>query len=268
MAQILKFQEGGTLTIDGVKYDINDHLISQYRFLGNEFNDSDQKKYYNQFMSTLKKGLTDKNVNIEIDRNKQYINGIDLSEYTEKQLKAIDVDQTDAGKLITHLFRPEVEGAKKAGKVLLDFNPSHPTSKFKHYSIDDKIILNHQYDQNTGEFIIADGKKQLVNGQDSKVTEITNRINFAKTIDNIPIHDKITGYNEETRDEITNTISDIGDLDAFKNRLLDGSYTEEDEMRAKMFGIFMDTDTSEQRSNVQTQHAGELAFSNTELPSS
>ena len=36
MAQILKFQEGGTLTIDGVKYDINDHLISQYRFLGNE----------------------------------------------------------------------------------------------------------------------------------------------------------------------------------------------------------------------------------------
>ena len=268
MAQILKFQEGGTLTIDGVKYDINDDLISQYRFLGNEFDDSDQKKYYNQFMSTLKKGLTDKNVNIEIDRNKQYITGIDLSEYTEKQLKAIDVDQTDAGKLITHLFRPEVEGAKKAGKVLLDFNPSHPTSKFKHYSIDDKIILNHQYDQNTGEFIIADGKKQLVNGQDSKVTEITNRINFAKTIDNIPIHDKITGYNEETRDEITNTISDIGDLDAFKNRLLDGSYTEEDEMRAKMFGIFMDTDTSEQRSNVQTQHAGELAFSNTGLPSS
>lgn len=268
MAQILKFQEGGTLTIDGVKYDINDHLISQYRFLGNEFDDSDQKKYYNQFMSTLKKGLTDKNVNIEIDRNKQYITGIDLSEYTEKQLKAIDVDQTDAGKLITHLFRPEVEGAKKAGKVLLDFNPSHPTSKFKHYSIDDKIILNHQYDQNTGEFIIADGKKQLVNGQDSKVTEITNRINFAKNIDNIPIHDKITGYNKETRDEIINTISDIGDLDAFKNRLLDGSYTEEDENRAKMFGIFMDTDTSEQRSNVQTQYAGELAFANTGLPSS
>lgn len=268
MAQIIKFQEGGTLTIDGVKYDINDHLISQYRFLGNEFDDSDQKKYYNQFMSTLKKGLTDKNVNIEIDRNKQYITGIDLSEYTEKQLKAIDVDQTDAGKLITHLFRPEVEGAKKAGKVLLDFNPSHPTSKFKHYSIDDKIILNHQYDQNTGEFIITDGKKQLVNGQDSKVTEITNRINFAKNIDNIPIHDKITGYNKETRDEIINTISDIGDLDAFKNRLLDGSYTEEDENRAKIFGIFMDTDTSEQRSNVQTQYAGELAFSNTGLPSS
>lgn len=268
MAQILKFQEGGTLTIDGVKYDINDHLISQYRFLGNEFDDSDQKKYYNQFMSTLKKGLTDKNVNIEIDRNKQYITGIDLSEYTEKQLKAIDVDQTDAGKLITHLFRPEVEGAKKAGKVLLDFNPSHHTSKFKHYSIDDKIILNHQYDQNTGAFIITDGKKQLVNGQDSKVTEITNRINFAKNIDKIPIHDKITGYNKETRDEIIATISDIGDLDAFKNRLLDGSYTEEDENRAKIFGIFMDTDTSEQRSNVQTQYAGELAFSNTGLPSS
>lgn len=268
MAQILKFQEGGTLTIDGVKYDINDHLISQYRFLGNEFDDLDQKKYYNQFMSTLKKGLTDKNVNIEIDRNKQYITGIDLSEYTEKQLKAIDVDQTDAGKLITHLFRPEVEGAKKAGKILLDFNPSHPTSKFKHYSIDDKIILNHQYDQNTGEFIITDGKKQLVNGQDSKVTEITNRINFAKNIDNIPIHDKITGYNKETRDEIIATISDIGDLDAFKNRLLDGSYTEEDETRAKMFGIFMDTDTSEQRDNVQTQYAGELAFSNTGIPSS
>lgn len=268
MAQILKFQEGGTLTIDGVKYDINDHLISQYRFLGNEFDDSDQKKYYNQFMSTLKKGVTDKNVNIEIDRNKQYITGIDLSEYTEKQLKAIDVDQTDAGKLITHLFRPEVEGAKKAGKVLLDFNPSHQTSKFKHYSIDDKIILNHQYDQNTGEFIITDGKKQLVDGQDSKVTEITNRINFAKNIDNIPIHDKITGYNKETRDEIINTISDIGDLDAFKNRLLDGSYTEEDENRAKIFGIFMDTDTSEQRSNVQTQYAGELVFSNTGLPSS
>lgn len=268
MAQILKFQEGGTLTIDGVKYNINDHLISQYRFLGNEFDDSDQKKYYNQFMSTLKKGLTDKNVNIEIDRNKQYITGIDLSDYTEKQLKAIEVDQTDAGKLITHLFRPEVEGAKKAGKILLDFNPSQPTSKFKHYSIDDKIILNHQYDQNTGKFIITDGKKQLVDGQDSKVTEITNRINFAKNIDNIPIHDKITGYNEETRDEIIDTISNIGDLDAFKNRLLDGSYTENDENMAKVFGIFMDTDTSEQRSNSQTQHAGKVAFSNTGLPSS
>ena len=268
MAQILKFQEGGTLTIDGVKYNINDHLISQYRFLGNEFDDSDQKKYYNQFMSTLKKGLTDKNVNIEIDRNKQYITGIDLSDYTEKQLKAIEVDQTDAGKLITHLFRPEVEGAKKAGKILLDFNPSQPTSKFKHYSIDDKIILNHQYDQNTGKFIITDGKKQLVDGQDSKVADITNRINFAKNIDNIPIHDKITGYNEETRDEIIDIISNIGDLDAFKNRLLDGSYTENDENMAKVFGIFMDTDTSEQRSNSQTQHAEKVAFSNTGLPSS
>lgn len=257
MAQILKFEGGGTLTIDGVKYDINDHLISQYRFLVNEFDDPDQKKYYNNFMSTLKKGLTDKNINIEIDRNKQYITGIDLSGYTEKQLKAIDVDQTDAGKLITHLFRPEVEGAKKAGKVLLDFNPSHPTSKFKHYFIDDKIILNHQHNQNTGEFIITDGKKQLVDGQDSKVTEITNRIDFAKNIDKIPIYDKITGYNNETRDEITNTISDIGDLEAFKNRLLEGNYTEEDENRAKIFGIFMDTDTLDKRKELITQYEDE-----------
>ena len=51
MAQILKFQEGGTLTIDGVKYDINDHLISQYRFLGNEFDDSDQKKYFRTYVN-------------------------------------------------------------------------------------------------------------------------------------------------------------------------------------------------------------------------
>ena len=66
MAQILKFQQGGTLTIDGIKYDINNDLVSQYRFLGREFDDDHEKKYYNQFMSTLNKGLSDKSVNIVI----------------------------------------------------------------------------------------------------------------------------------------------------------------------------------------------------------
>lgn len=232
--------KGGTLTIDGVRYEINDDLVWRYRFLGREFDDYHEKKYYNQFMSTLNKGLSDQSVNIVIDTNEQSISGIDLSGYTDKQQRAIGTNQTDAGKLITHIFRPAVTGAKSAAATLGNFLPGIPKKTFKKYSITTPIQLEHKYDEDTGEFTLTHGKKVLKDGQDAKINEIKERINFAKNIGNIPVHDLILGYNEESREDIEKLIKKIGDLDAFCDRLINGNYTDEDEENAKVFGIFMD----------------------------
>lgn len=232
--------KGGTLTIDGVKYDINNDLVSQYRILGREFDDDHEKKYYNQFMLTLNKGLSDQSVNIVIDTNEQSISGIDLSGYTDRQQRAIGTNQTDAGKLITYIFRPAVTGAKSAAETLGKFLPRRPRVTFKKYSITTPIHLEHEYDEKTGAFIVNDGKRVLRDGQNAKINEIKERINFAKNIGNIPVHDLILGYNEESREDIEKLIKKIGDLDAFCDRLINGNYTDEDEENAKVFGIFMD----------------------------
>ena len=202
MAQILKFQQGGKLTIDGIDYDINDNLISQYRMLGQNFkNDSDEKYYYDQFMTTLQNGKTDKNVHIIIDRNNNSINGIDLN-YTNRQMEAINKNQTEAGNIITEYFRPKVRGAKDAARKIGEFTPSYGNQKFKHHSINEIINLNHEYDDN-GEFILDDNKNKILKeNQDNKVALINSRINFAKGLGNIPIHDKVTGYDGVSRKEL------------------------------------------------------------------
>lgn len=268
MAQILKFQQGGTLTIDGIKYDINNDLVSQYRFLGREFDDDHEKKYYNQFMSTLNKGLSDKSVNIVINTNEQSISGIDLSGYTDRQQRAIGTNQTDAGKLITHIFRPVVTGAKSAAETLGNFLPGRPKETFNKYSITTPIQLEHKYDEKTGEFTLTNGNKELKDGQNDKIDEIKERINFAKNIGNIPVHDLILGYNEESREDIEKLIKEIGDLDAFQKRLIDGNYTDKDEIWAKTFGIFMDNESSEKREGLQQTHEYETSYQKAGLPTS
>lgn len=268
MAQILKFQQGGKLTIDGVDYDINDHLISQYRMLGQNFkSDSDEKYYYNQFMTTLQNGKTDSNVHIIIDRNNNSISGIDLN-YTNRQMEAISKNQTEAGNIITEYFRPKVRGAKDAARKIGEFTPSYGDQKFNHYSINETISLNHQYNDN-GEFTLGDNNNKILQeNQDDKIKLIESRIDFAKNIGTIPIHDKITGYNGVSRKELEDIIKEIGDLDAFRDRLINGSYDDKDEEWAKVFGIFMDSETLEDRNNLQTNFAQEQIFTNAGAPES
>ena len=269
MAQILKFQQGGTLIIDDIKYAINDDLVSQYRFLGREFDDDHEKKYYNQFMSKLKQGLNDKSVEIVIDTNAQSIEGIDLSGYTERQQRAIGTNQTDAGKLITHLFRPTVTGAKSAAETLGNFLPRGSKETFKKHSITTPINLEHEYNKETGEFEKNnEGGNALKKGQDDKINEIKERINFAKHIGNIPVHDLILGYNEESREDIENLIKEIDNLEAFQNRLINGTYTNQDEVWAKTFGIFMDDTSSEERSKLKQTHEYETSYQKAGLPTS
>ena len=268
MAQILKFQQGGKLTIDGVDYDINDHLISQYRMLGQNFkSDSDEKYYYNQFMTTLQNGKTDSNVHIIIDRNNNSISGIDLN-YTNRQMEAISKNQTEAGNIITEYFRPKVRGAKDAARKIGEFTPSYGDQKFNHYSINETISLNHQYND-TGEFTLGDNNNKILQeNQDDKIKLIESRIDFAKNIGTIPIHDKITGYNGVSRKELEDIIKEIGDLDAFKDRLINGSYDDKDEEWAKAFGIFMDSETLEDRNALKNNFEQAQIFTNAGAPES
>lgn len=266
MAQILKFQQGGKLTIDGIDYDINDNLISQYRMLGQNFkNDSDEKYYYDQFMTTLQNGKTDKNVHIIIDRNNNSINGIDLN-YTNRQMEAINKNQTEAGNIITEYFRPKVRGAKDAARKIGEFTPSYGNQKFKHHSINETINLNHKYNDN-GEFILGDNNNKILqDNQDDKIALINSRINFAKGLGNIPIHDKVTGYDGVSRKELEDIIKEIGNLDDFRDRLISGSYDTKDEEWAKAFGIFMDSETLDDRNALKNNFAQAQIFANAGAP--
>jgi hypothetical protein len=80
MAQILKFEGGGPtsgkITYNGVEIPITNEIVQQYRTFGNGYHDT-EKAAFNTFLNTVKKGLTDPTVNINIDTDSGQITGVD-----------------------------------------------------------------------------------------------------------------------------------------------------------------------------------------------
>lgn len=254
MAQILKFEGGGPtsgkITYNGVEIPITNEIVQQYRTFGNGYHGT-EKAAFNTFLNTVKKGLTDPTVNINIDTDSGQITGVDW-DGPNKDIKALHRDQGQFGEIITQLFRPKVKAIKQVGHELTQFNPEVLNVDYTKWDGSEKIILNHKYNDTSG----ALDKTQFQDNQPIDVAR--SRLLWFKDVDNLDVTDVIAGYDGIGRKDISEKVKTIGDYNEWITRLFNGTYTEPDEKLANYFGIFFDEDTASDRETLTEQYTADV----------
>lgn len=255
MAQILKLQSGGKLNFGNDSIDVTEDIINQYRNWGQNLPE-DERQAYNKIIDAIQNG------EYTIDLENHTISGDNIEfGLSERENRVLHRDQTNAGRIITDLFRPELSAVQAAIQHFTSYRPSKPDAPRNHYDISNSLTINYEYNPEDAQFTTVNGNRTYLGNQNDdpvlKRLDLLSRL--TDTEEWSDTHDSITGYNGQDVAAYRELLKDVN-IDDLKTRITDGSITDTDKTLLESLGIFADGTDNDERHTILTQYEANAPY--------
>lgn len=257
MAQvnIQKLQSGGstkkygTFTMDGVTYQVDDDFLQAMTANGSSIsNNEGARAYYGKIVNALRSGA-----DLSYDSNTNELHGnIDL-DLTKREKRRAARRTSKVGESIDRLFNNQVNQVKVATNALRNFNYNQiaPATQNTNQSVDvsRRLYLNYERDKDGNLVLDENNRRKFIPGTYNSA--VFDRLDFLRNLANEQNIVDWKGYENQTKDAYLNFIQNYNDWDGLKQRIKDGSITDNDVSILAQIGI-LDRDSSSESETIST----------------
>ena len=249
MAQvnIQKLQSGGstkkygTFTKDGVTYQVDDDFLQAMTAHGSSITDERARANYGAIVNALRSGA-----DLSYNSNTNELRGdVSFNNLTDRQKKRAAKRTSKTGESIDRLFNNRVNQVKVATDALRNFNYNQtaPATRNTNQSVDvsRRLYLNYERDEDGNLVLDENNHRKFIPGTYNSA--VFDRLDFLKNLANERDIVDWKGYENQTKDAYLNFIQNYNDWDGLKQRIKDGSITDNDVNILAQIGI-LDRDSS------------------------
>lgn len=249
MAQvnIQKLQSGGstkkygTFTKDGVTYQVDDDFLQAMTAHGSSIADGRARASYGAIVNALRSGA-----DLSYDSNTNELRGdVSFDNLTDRQKRRAAKRTSKTGESIDRLFNNRVNQVKVATDALRNFNYNQiaPATQNTNQSVDvsRRLYLNYERDKDGNLVLDENNRRKFIPGTYNSA--VFDRLDFLRNLANEQNIVDWKGYENQTKDAYLNFIQSYNDWDGLKQRIKDGSITDNDISVLAQIGI-LDRDSS------------------------
>lgn len=246
MAQIIKHQDGGstsrkygTFTIDGNAYEVNDEFLNQMASYGKSL-DGDTAYQFGKITDALRAGK-----NLSYNSSSDSLSGDVQFDTTRAQGNRLKNRRSRFGRWLGNTWRGKEEAARNAIHSLRNFTYVKPTPGGTNYDWSGKINVEYKRDKD-GKFEVVNGRKVFINGANNVAA--LKRLGSIEEILKYTDNDRFKGYNNLNKQAYIDFYNKLGPtgIQALKERIENGTWTEEDKLALDDIGIFLGDEPSQE----------------------
>lgn len=255
MAQvnIQKLQEGGsvkkygTFTKDGVTYQVDDDFLQAMTAHGSSIADGRARADYGAIVNALRSGA-----DLSYDSNTNELRGdVSFNNLTDRQKRRAARRTSKTGEGIDRLFNNRVNQVKVATDALRNFNYNQtaPATQNTNQSVDvsRRLYLNYERDKDGNLVLDENNRRKFIPGTYNSA--VFDRLDFLRNLANEQNIVDWKGYENQTKDAYLNFIQNYNDWDGLKQRIKDGSITDNDINVLSQIGILDRNQSSDNEDN-------------------
>lgn len=255
MAQvnIQKLQEGGsvkkygTFTKDGVTYQVDDDFLQAMTAHGSSIADGRARANYGAIVNALRSGA-----DLSYDSNTNELRGdVSFNNLTDRQKRRAARRTSKTGEGIDRLFNNRVNQVKVATDALRNFNYNQtaPATQNTNQSVDvsRRLYLNYERDKDGNLVLDENNRRKFIPGTYNSA--VFDRLDFLRNLANEQNIVDWKGYENQTKDAYLNFIQNYNDWDGLKQRIKDGSITDNDINVLSQIGILDRNQSSDNEDN-------------------
>lgn len=255
MAQvnIQKLQSGGstkkygTFTKDGVTYQVDDDFLQAMTAHGSSIADGRARANYGAIVNALRSGA-----DLSYDSNTNELRGdVSFNNLTDRQKRRAARRTSKTGEGIDRLFNNRVNQVKVATDALRNFNYNQtaPATQNTNQSVDvsRRLYLNYERDKDGNLVLDENNRRKFIPGTYNSA--VFDRLDFLKNLANEQNIVDWKGYENQTKDAYLNFIQNYNDWDGLKQRIKDGSITDNDINVLSQIGILDRNQSSDNEDN-------------------
>ncbi len=255
MAQvnIQKLQEGGsvkkygTFTKDGVTYQVDDDFLQAMTAHGSSIADGRARADYGAIVNALRSGA-----DLSYDSNTNELRGdVSFNNLTDRQKRRVARRTSKTGEGIDRLFNNRVNQVKVATDALRNFNYNQtaPATRNTNQSVDvsRRLYLNYERDKDGNLVLDENNRRKFIPGTYNSA--VFDRLDFLRNLANEQNIVDWKGYENQTKDAYLRFIQNYNDWDGLKQRIKDGSITDNDINVLSQIGILDRNQSSDNEDN-------------------
>ena len=255
MAQvnIQKLQEGGsvkkygTFTKDGVTYQVDDDFLQAMTAHGSSIADGRARADYGAIVNALRSGA-----DLSYDSNTNELRGnVSFNNLTDRQKRRVAKRTSKTGEGIDRLFNNRVNQVKVATDALRNFNYNQtaPATRNTNQSVDvsRRLYLNYERDKDGNLVLDENNRRKFIPGTYNSA--VFDRLDFLRNLANEQNIVDWKGYENQTKDAYLRFIQNYNDWDGLKQRIKDGSITDNDINVLSQIGILDRNQSSDNEDN-------------------
>lgn len=255
MAQIIKYQQGGTatkkygtFTVDGTTYDVDDEFLKQMSNHGSSLDDRVAHQF-NNIIDTLRSGenVSYNSVSDELSNNVKF-------NVTDKQDKRLENRRSGLGSIFGGTFKGKEESARNAIHALKNFKYNKPVPEEVVRDWSNAITADYEKDDK-GEYILNEnkGKKYIKNSTNN--LRIAERLRNLKNIANYADSDTFKGFNDMDKKIYLDLYNSYGDkgINELISRIEQGTWNNADRVSLANIGINLKSDSRKQEATPLTE---------------
>lgn len=255
MAQvnIQKLQEGGsvkkygTFTKDGVTYQVDDDFLQAMTAHGSSIADGRARANYGAIVNALRSGA-----DLSYDSNTNELRGdVSFNNLTDRQKRRAARRTSKTGEGIDRLFNNRVNQVKVATDALRNFNYNQtaPATRNTNQSVDvsRRLYLNYERDKDGNLVLDENNRRKFIPGTYNSA--VFDRLDFLRNLANEQNIVDWKGYENQTKDAYLRFIQNYNDWDGLKQRIKDGSITDNDINVLSQIGILDRNQSSDNEDN-------------------
>ena len=258
MAQvnIQKLQSGGstkkygTFTKDGVTYQVDDDFLQAMTAHGSSIADGRARADYGAIVNALRSGA-----DLSYDSNTNELRGnVSFNNLTDRQKRRAAKRTSKTGEGIDRLFNNRVNQVKVATDALRNFNYNQtaPATRNTNQSVDvsRRLYLNYERDKDGNLVLDTNNRRKFIPGTYNSA--VFDRLDFLKNLANEQNIVDWKGYENQTKDAYLRFIQNYNDWDGLKQRIKDGSITDNDISVLSQIGILDKNQSSDNNTDSNT----------------
>lgn len=258
MAQvnIQKLQEGGpvkkygTFTKDGVTYQVDDDFLQAMTAHGSSIADGRARADYGAIVNALRSGA-----DLSYDSNTNELRGdVTFGNMNARQRRRAAKRTSKTGEGIDRLFNNRVNQVKVATDALRNFNYNQtaPATRNTNQSVDvsRRLYLNYERDEDGNLVLDENNRRKFIPGTYNSA--VFDRLDFLKNLANEQNIVDWKGYENQTKDAYLRFIQNYNDWDGLKQRIKDGSITDNDISVLSQIGILDKNQSSDNNNNTDS----------------
>lgn len=258
MAQvnIQKLQEGGsvkkygTFTKDGVTYQVDDDFLQAMTAHGSSIADGRARADYGAIVNALRSGA-----DLSYDSNTNELRGdVTFGNMNARQRRRAAKRTSKTGEGIDRLFNNRVNQVKVATDALRNFNYNQtaPATRNTNQSVDvsRRLYLNYERDEDGNLVLDENNRRKFIPGTYNSA--VFDRLDFLKNLANEQNIVDWKGYENQTKDAYLRFIQNYNDWDGLKQRIKDGSITNNDISVLSQIGILDKNQSSDNNNNTDS----------------
>lgn len=258
MAQvnIQKLQEGGpvkkygTFTKDGVTYQVDDDFLQAMTAHGSSIADGRARADYGAIVNALRSGA-----DLSYNSNTNELRGdVTFGNMNARQRRRAAKRTSKTGEGIDRLFNNRVNQVKVATDALRNFNYNQtaPATRNTNQSVDvsRRLYLNYERDEDGNLVLDENNRRKFIPGTYNSA--VFDRLDFLKNLANEQNIVDWKGYENQTKDAYLRFIQNYNDWDGLKQRIKDGSITNNDISVLSQIGILDKNQSSDNNNNTDS----------------